>query len=158
MYRIAGSSLSLIVAASVCSLSAHALAPLPRSAESWAHGDAAAICVIDAHVDHAKIDHPTLLAAYTGESDVTAHALPTDPGGRGPDSSIADAAPPDTVLSLMQPGPRPPKVAARTVDNERPEDWMRTAERPIPEPGLWAVLVAGFLGVCAMARRRIFSS
>ena len=152
MYRIAGSSLSLIVAASICSLPAFALDPLGAkslAADGRAGGATAAICEV-----RSDIDPPVLLAAYTGESPhVAAKVLPTEPVDPG-----ADAAPPDTVLSLMHPGPRPPQVAARTVDDEQPGDWIRTAESTVPEPGLWAVLIAGFLGVCAMARPRIYSS
>jgi len=157
VYRIAGSSLSLIVAASICSLPAFALdSPGANSlaADDRAGGAAAAICEV-----RSNIDPPVLLAAYTGESPhLAAKALPTEPVDPGADRSDAGAAPPDTVLSLMHPGPRPPPVAARTVDDEQPGDWIRTAESTVPEPGLWAVLIAGFLGVCAMARPRIYSS
>lgn len=159
MHRITGSSLSLIVAASVYSLPAFALAPPSADAlgaDDRAGSASAAICEFGAFVDQ-----PVLLAAFTGESWNPANAwgppdagkaVPAEPGDTGTDNAG------DTVLSLMQPGPRPPESAARTVDNERPEDWARTAERPMPEPGLWVVLIAGFLGVCAMARRRIVSS
>lgn len=158
MYRIAGSFLSLIVAAACCNLPAYALDPpdaSARAADSMVAHDAVAICEIGA-----DIERPMLLAAYTGESPkVAAEAPPTEPGASDSENSGAGAAPPDTVISLMQPGPRPPQVAARTVDDEKqPEDWIRTAESTTPEPGLWAMLIAGFLGVCAMARRRISSS
>lgn len=37
--------------------------------------------------------------------------------------------------------------------------WLRLSESgAVPEPGLWALLLAGFLGICALARPRIFSS
>lgn len=171
MYRIAGSSLCLMVAASVCGLPALALDSLAAgalSAEDRTDGAAAAICEVGAYIDQPVLHHPMLLAAYTRAAPNPAAArssradpgtaLPTEPGDPGADTAGAGEAPPDTALSLMHPGPRPPRIAARTVGDEQPEDWMRTAERPIPEPGLWAVLIAGFLGVCAMARRRIFSS
>jgi hypothetical protein len=38
------------------------------------------------------------------------------------------------------------------------EEWVRLPEAPAPQPGTWAVLLAGFLGICAVARPRIFSS
>jgi hypothetical protein len=50
------------------------------------------------------------------------------------------------------------KVAARTVGDGQQEEWVRLADSPAPEPGIWAVLIAGFLGMCAVARPRIFSS
>lgn len=34
----------------------------------------------------------------------------------------------------------------------------RTSDRAASEPGLWVLLVAGFLGICAVARPRIFTS
>lgn len=159
-----------MVAASVCGLPALALDSL--SAGDRAGGAAAAICEVGAYIDqpvfdHAVFNHPLLLAGYTRATPNPAaartradpgKALPTEPGDPGADTAGAGEAPPDTALALMHPSPRPPQLAARTVGDEQPEDWMRTAERPISEPGLWAVLIAGFLGACAMARRRIFSS
>ncbi len=38
------------------------------------------------------------------------------------------------------------------------DEWVRVSEKPIPEPGAWAVLLAGILGIFAVARPRIFSS
>lgn len=172
MYRIARSFLCTIAAA-VCSLPAFALDPLALAADSRIGGEAAAICEVDA-----DINQPILLVAYTGEAQNVAgarspraeapEALPTEPGDSGggrsgagtapPDTVPPDTVPPDTVLSLLHPGPNAPQGATRAVDNEQSGDWIRTAESTVPEPGLWAVLVAGFLGVCAMARPRIFSS
>lgn len=36
--------------------------------------------------------------------------------------------------------------------------WIRRADLPIAEPGLWVLLTAGVLGMWAVARRRIHSS
>jgi hypothetical protein len=55
------------------------------------------------------------------------------------------------------PGPRP--GAAQAANDGHKEQWLRLPEgSAIPEPGLWALLLAGFLGICAVARPRIFSS
>jgi hypothetical protein len=196
VYRITDPFLSLIVAASIWSLPALALDQ--GVADDWANGDAAGICAVGG-----DIDHPMLLAAYTGKSPDLAGARSSrahanlapsnaldDPGADGAGRNSADhgttgmntagqntagnmdsqpgphprsspgagEVPPHTVLSLFHQSPRPPQVAARTVGDEQQGDWMRTSENKVPEPGLWAVLIAGFLGVCAMARPRIFSS
>lgn len=50
-------------------------------------------------------------------------------------------------------------VGTWRYDNDRPRPpAVRASANPIPEPGLWVVLIAGFLGMCAVARRRLFSS
>jgi hypothetical protein len=43
--------------------------------------------------------------------------------------------------------------------NDRSEEWFRISaiDSSIPEPGGGAMLIAGLLGMCAVARRRIFS-
>lgn len=38
------------------------------------------------------------------------------------------------------------------------EHWARSADGAPAEPGFWVLLVAGFLGICAVARPRIFTS
>jgi len=38
------------------------------------------------------------------------------------------------------------------------EQWMRSADGTPAEPGIWALLAAGFLGICALARPRFFAS
>jgi len=80
-------------------------------------------------------------------------------------SDVADARQ-DTKLSLLEntPLPRQNGSLAKARDVSRPGNngleaqWMRLDDSPIPEPGIWAMLVAGFLGICAVARPRIFSS
>ncbi len=64
----------------------------------------------------------------------------------------------DTRLSLLQNSPRSVPGTTLTRDDRSQEQWMRLSERTIPEPGAWAVLIAGLLGICAVARPRIFSS
>jgi hypothetical protein len=64
----------------------------------------------------------------------------------------------DTRLSLLQNSPRSVPGTALTRNDSREEQWMRLPDRTIPEPGAWAVLIAGLLGICAVARPRIFSS
>lgn len=49
-------------------------------------------------------------------------------------------------------------VAARGGSGENGEEWMRSADSAPVEPGIWALLLAGFLGICAVARPRIFES
>jgi hypothetical protein len=62
-------------------------------------------------------------------------------------------------VALRQDGPRPLPGAAQAGNDGRKEQWLRLPESgAIPEPGLWALLLAGFLGICAVARPRIFSS
>lgn len=64
----------------------------------------------------------------------------------------------DTRLSLLQDSPRSVPGTTLTRDERSPEQWMRLSDRTIPEPGAWAMLIAGLLGICAVARPRIFSS
>jgi len=62
-------------------------------------------------------------------------------------------------LALLENVPLPSKDSANAACLRRGETWVRLSDTPnIPEPGTWAVLLAGFLGICAMARPRIFSS
>ena len=60
----------------------------------------------------------------------------------------------DTKLALLQATP----LAAREGAGKPDEQWVRASDHPMPEPGTWAMLLAGFLGICAVARPRIFSS
>ncbi len=63
-------------------------------------------------------------------------------------------------VALRQDASRPlPGAAPAGNDGRKQEQWLRLPERgAMPEPGLWALLLAGFLGICAVARPRIFSS
>lgn len=62
-------------------------------------------------------------------------------------------------VALRQDAPRPLPGAAQAGNDDRLGQWLRLPEASaIPEPGLWALLLAGFLGICAVARPRIFSS
>ncbi|MEO8716785.1 MAG: hypothetical protein ABI423_01055 [Burkholderiales bacterium] len=49
-------------------------------------------------------------------------------------------------------------VAAQRGNDRSAEQWMRSPDSAPAEPGLWALLAAGFLGICALARPRIFAS
>jgi len=62
-------------------------------------------------------------------------------------------------VALRQDAPRPQPGSAQAGNDGREEQWLRLSESgAVPEPGLWALLLAGFLGICAVARPRIFSS
>lgn len=60
----------------------------------------------------------------------------------------------ETKLALLHSTP----LASRDTATGTEEQWVRIPDSPIPEPGTWAILLAGFLGICAVARPRIFSS
>lgn len=62
-------------------------------------------------------------------------------------------------VALRQDAPRPLPGATQAGNDGRKGQWLRLpGSGAIPEPGLWALLLAGFLGICAVARPRIFSS
>ena len=62
-------------------------------------------------------------------------------------------------VALRQDTPRPLPGATPAGAEGREGQWARLPDASaIPEPGLWALLLAGFLGICAVARPRIFSS
>jgi PEP-CTERM motif-containing protein len=47
---------------------------------------------------------------------------------------------------------------SRFANYDGGEEWFRLSQAPpIPEPGGWTMLIAGLLGMCAVARRRIIS-
>ena len=60
----------------------------------------------------------------------------------------------ETKLALLHATP----LTSRDTPTGTEEQWVRVPDSPIPEPGTWAILLAGFLGICAVARPRIFSS
>jgi hypothetical protein len=70
----------------------------------------------------------------------------------------------DTRLALLQNTPHPLQDTSRARDSShatgarQDADWARMTDNPMPEPGTWAMLIAGFLGICAVARPRIFTS
>jgi hypothetical protein len=49
-------------------------------------------------------------------------------------------------------------AADRSGSGRGAEQWMRSADDAPAQPGIWALLAAGFLGICALARPRIFAS
>src|SRR3954463_15717677 len=62
-------------------------------------------------------------------------------------------------LALLENVQLPLKDSAKAAALRRDQTWARLSDAPnSPEPGTWAVLLAGFLGICAVARPRIFSS
>ena len=62
-------------------------------------------------------------------------------------------------LALLENAPLPSKDRAKPVATRPDQTWIRLSDKPnVPEPGTWAILLAGFLGICAVARPRIFSS
>lgn len=82
--------------------------------------------------------------------------------GGGPVAAMQKEDPPQRLesVALRQDVSRPPPRAAQAGnDGRKEEQWLRLPESgTMPEPGLWALLLAGFLGICAVARPRIFSS
>lgn len=63
------------------------------------------------------------------------------------------------AVALRQDVLRPLPRASQTGNDGQKEQWVRLSDGNfIPEPGIWALLIAGFLGMCAVARPRIFSS
>jgi hypothetical protein len=64
---------------------------------------------------------------------------------------------PDVVLAPSRHMSLPSLFGTQFAINEGAEEWFRLAANfPIPEPGSWTMLIAGLLGMCAVARRRIF--
>jgi len=62
-------------------------------------------------------------------------------------------------LALLENAPLPSRDSSKAAVLRQDQTWVRLSDTPSgPEPGTWAVLLAGFLGICAVARPRIFSS
>jgi hypothetical protein len=86
------------------------------------------------------------------------------PGGlaSGPVTAMQKSEDPPKRLdsvALRQDAPLAPPGVAQPGSDGQKEQWLRQPEGSTsPEPGLWALLLAGFLGICALARPRIFSS
>jgi hypothetical protein len=132
--RIAACSLSLLLAAT--------LVPMPAQAVALGGGIAGSSC--GPGIDLVRV------AATTGFKPVPATANDTVP-----------AAANGTVLATAN------STAARPEGTERDSSsgaevqqaqWIRRTGIPVDEPGILVLLVAGFLGMWAVARRRDLSS
>ncbi|MEX2125835.1 MAG: hypothetical protein WD795_18245 [Woeseia sp.] len=77
--------------------------------------------------------------------------------GRRPSGGVGDARQ-GIELSLLQSSPIRLAGAAQAGDDRQAEQWVWTSDGSTAEPGIWIVLIAGFLGMCAVARRRILIS
>jgi len=136
--RTGGSLLCLMAAASIWSGSALALERIDLAAAGACDGNSA-------------VDYRMLYAVNGGafaESFAKVPALarsgdglPAVAAGKGKD-----------VAAKMLP------AAARGGSGESGEQWMRSADSAPVKPGIWALLLAGFLGICALARPRLFES
>lgn len=71
-------------------------------------------------------------------------------GGRLP--TMSDGAAQQTAVGVQTVAPQ---IGGQ---NTVAGNGARASDRAASEPGLWVMLVAGFLGICAVARPRIFTS
>lgn len=88
-------------------------------------------------------------------SSLTIDGLRHQPGRVG--SGIGDARQ-ESKLSPLRNTPVFFSGTAQSGNDRREEPSVRPSANSIPEPGTWVVLIAGFLAMCAVARRRIFPS
>jgi len=84
-------------------------------------------------------------------------------GDNASDRARPADAPRDTdqpgKLALLENAPMSLKDSPNAAATRPDQTWVRLSDKSnVPEPGSWAVLLAGFLGICAVARPRIFSS
>ncbi len=136
--RTGGLLLCLTAAASLWSGSALALERIDLAAAGACDGNSA-------------VDYRMLFAVDGGafpESFAKVPAL----ARKGDGLAAAAAGKGKDVASKMLP------AAARGGSGETGVELMRSADSAPVEPGIWALLLAGFLGICAVARPRIFES
>jgi hypothetical protein len=175
VHRIVTPFLFLMVAASIWPAAAFAshrsdTAKKDSVCDAYGRSIRAALSVPDdAGARPRTPDHPTATRKIQGARKLENVPIVFDGVGsrheaRTP-ADVADARQ-DTKLSLLENAPLPrqngsltkARDVSRPANNGLEAQWMRLDDSPIPEPGIWAMLVAGFLGICAVARPRIFSS
>jgi len=130
--------LCLMTAASIWSGSALALERIDLAAAGACDGNSAVdYRMLFAMDGGASAEAFAKVPALTGKSD----GFPAVAAGKGKE-----------VASRILP------AAARGGSGESGEEWLRSDDSAPVKPGIWALLLAGFLGVCAVARPRIFES
>lgn len=105
------------------------------------------------HVRLEKARDPKNASVSIGVSTALGHER--ESGHRTDDFWLESASATPALFRSLKPG-RPTGKAESVVADSA--EWIRTAEKSgTPEPGGWAMLMAGVLGVCAVARRRMVS-
>jgi hypothetical protein len=110
------------------------LVPMTAPAVAPGGGMAAGSCGAD--IDLVGADATTELKPVPATADGSILAAASGPTAR-----------PEGTERRGSPGPVAPEA-----------QWIRSADTPVAEPGILVLLVAGFLGMWAVARRRNYSS
>jgi len=140
MYRITTAIFTLIVAASICCA--------PALAAQVARTAAGGSCTVGDDTGYRML----LVADAGAPSGLLVWPMPAV-RKVGETPRVLDS------VALRQDVPRSLPVAAQSGHDGQKEQWVRLADgNSSSEPGIWALLLAGFLGICAVARPRIFSS
>ena len=150
MNRIAACSLSLLLAAT--------LVPMPAQAVALGGGIAGSSC--GPGIDLVRV------AATTGFKPVPATANDTVPAAANGTvlataNGTVPAAANGTVLASTNSTAARPEGTERHSSSDaevQQAQWIRRTGIPVDEPGILVLLVAGFLGMWAVARRRDLSS
>lgn len=135
---------------------------------------ARALCERVTHLDIAYMDQATPPAAgQTGKAceessepaatvgkieNVPLAAGATKLAELGPERPLPSAGTAELLPDARRAVRRDMPNANARVKSGHDDEWVRLSEGPMPEPGAWAVLLAGILGIFAVARPRIFSS
>lgn len=93
--------------------------------------------------------------SVAGGSSLTLDGSRHQPGRAGSGSGDARQ---DGKLSPLRSIPVFFSGTAQSGNDRHEEPPVRASANPVAQPGTWVVLIAGFLGMCAVARRRIFPS